>query len=196
MRVVVGIAVRRLLVPWEAVGCAAATAAERVGHIRQLHVGRRLRRRVRLHVGESGGVQARMLRTVLHTREATVACIGTAGGAGGRRGRQSEPVGGGVRRDVALHAATAVRVLRPRLRRRRGRLARRCVRQRPYLRLGRRDWYATVSRPSLCLLLYPVAQHLVVHPLQHLVALPLIICKDNRIDRSYFTSARPINARV
>lgn len=190
--IVVVVAVRRVLVPREAVAAATAPAAQRVGHARHLHVGRRLRRRVRLHVGESGGVYARVLRAVLRAREPAVPAVRAARRAGRRSRWQREPVGAAVGRGRALRPAPAIRVLRvrPRLRGWRRRLARGRVRQRPYLRLRRRNRHAAVAGAPLRLFFYAVTEHLVVHALQHILTLPLLICKDKRIHRSYFTSDR------
>lgn len=193
MRVVVGVTVWGLLVPWEAVA-SPTTAAEWVGHTWQLHVGRRLWRSIRLHVGEGGGVNTRVLCTVLCSREATVTAVRTTCGAGNCRRWQCESVGTTVGCRSTFRPAE--RMLRPRLRRRRGCLACRCVRQRPYFRFRGRDRHAAIRCPALRFLFYPVSQHLMMHTLQHLVTLPLVICKDKRVHRSYFKSDRAICALV
>lgn len=139
VRVVIGVALRGLLVAREAVaGTAAAT--QRVGDGRHFHVGRRLRRRVGLDVREGGRVHARVLRTVLRG-EAAVAAVGARRGAGARRSRQREPVGATVRRAVP---ARAVPVLRPRRGGRRRRFARCRIRQRPYLWFRCRNRHAAI----------------------------------------------------
>lgn len=159
--IVVGVALRRLLVPWEAIAGAAA-AAERVRHARHLHVRRGLGGRVGLHVREGGRVDAGVLPAVLAAREAAVAAVGAASGTRRRRGRQGEAVGATVGGRSALRP---VGVLRPGLRGRRRSLARRRVRQRPDFGLRRRDGHAAVRRASLRLLLDPVAEQLVMHSL-------------------------------
>lgn len=148
--IVVGIAMRRVLLAREAVSTT-RSAPQRVGHARHFHVRWRLRRCVRLQIGERAGMHARVVRTVLPTREPAAAITRIRAGvrgAGGCRRRQREPALSSAvrRRPLRTSASTSgsVPVLRPRLCRWWGRLARCRVCQRPDLRLRRWYWDATL----------------------------------------------------